>query len=499
MKRIVALLITATLVFTAMPNHAVLNNAGFEGGIHRNERDNKKTKEYKEMIFVTGSPILLQGTVEIKESEKKLTYKYNLTSKDKTITMKRDIDLERIIDNNTYHRQVMEANNITKYKETITINGADGRKTYELTDYQLHNSTIDDNEPVVTYYQGGWVGTKVYTINKTEGKVLEEITGDIYGYDHYWGGTETQKIHKDITFIAEDENYEEQKQYGYADIDISFNRTKKMEYFDNLPYQTSFDGGYTLTEQDETVMKYSYSLPIITASGTVSKRKEIGEGIERLETLPTQQKLFIPKFEDIKGNWAEWDIKRLAGLQVIDGTKKYFGPNLNMKRSDFAKWLVLAMDLVQEEEQTSRRTSRKQEEKPNLFADISGEYPDYKYIQAVKEKEIMSGVGNNKFAPEDNLTRAEAIAIFIRALGLERLAPNPPFKTRFIDDNKIPTWAKKSIYVADQIGIAKGSTDGYIHPDEYMTKAEAAAFINRFITYLQQDMKIGYRENIINY
>lgn len=499
MKKIIPLLIAATLIFTAMPNYAVLNNAGFEGGIHKNERDTKKTKEYKEMIFITGDPVLLQGTVEIKETDKKLTYKYNLSSKDKTITMKRNIDLERIIDNNTYHRQAIEANNITKYKEVISIETEDGETEYELTDYQLHNSTIDDNEPVVTYYQGGWVGTKVYTVNETEGKIIEEITGDIYGYDHYWGGTETQKIHKNITFITEDEDYEEIEQYGYADIDVSFNRTKQMDYFDNLPFQTSFDGGYTLTEQDETVMKYSYTLPIVNANGTISRRKNIGEGVERFETLPTQQRLFIPKFEDIKGNWAEWDIKRLAGLQVIDGTQKYFGPNLNMKRSDFAKWIVLAMDLAQEEEDTRRRTSRRQEEKPDLFADISGEYPDYDYIKAIKEKEIMSGVGDNKFLPEGNLTRAEAITIVIRALGLERLAPNPPFSTRFRDNNEIPSWAKKSIYIADQIGIARGNTSGYINPNEYMTKAEAATFINRFITYLQIDMKIGYRENLLNF
>ncbi|WP_352420275.1 S-layer homology domain-containing protein [Proteiniborus sp.] len=499
MKKIISFLIAATLIFTAMPNYAVLNNAGFEGGIHRNERDTKKTKEYKEMIFITGNPTILHGTVEIKETDKKLSYKYNLTSKDKTITLKRTIDLSREIDNNTYHRQAIEVNSLTKYKETINVETGDTEVEYELTDYQLHNSTIDDNQPTVTYYQGGWGGTKVYSINETEGKVIEEITGDIYGYDHYWGGTETQKIHKDITFITEDENYKEEKQYGYVDIDVSFNRTKKMEYFDNLPYQTSFDGGYTLTEQDETVMKYTYTLPAIDKNGTVSKRKNIGEGVERFDTLPTQKKLFIPKFEDTKGNWAEWDIKRLAGLQVIDGTRKHFGPGLNMKRSDFAKWLVLAMDLAYEEETTSRRISRRQEEKPALFADISAEYPDYQYIKAIKEREIMSGVGDNKFLPEGNLTRAEAITIVIRSLGLERLAPNPPFKTRFRDDNKIPLWAKKSIYIADQIGIARGTSDGYIYPDEYMTKAEAAAFINRFITYLQEDMKIGYRENLLNY
>lgn len=499
MKKLAAFLLTAALLFSAMPSYATLNNAGFEGGIHRNEKDNKKTKEYKEILFITGEPILLHGTVEMKETEKKLTYKYELSSKDGTVTLKRSVDLSREIENNSDHRQVIEVNSLTKYKEIIEVETEDEEIEYELTDYQLHNSTVDDMEPAVTYYQGGWNAAKMYTINETEGRVIVEITGDIYGYDHYWGGTETQKIHKDITYITEDEDYNEVKNYGYVDIDVSFNRTKSMEYFDNLPYQTSFDGGYTLTEKEEAVMKYSYNLPSINSDGTVNRYKKVGEGVERLDTLPTQKRLFIPKFEDIKGDWAEWDIKRLAGLQVIDGTQRNFGPTLNMKRSEFAKWIVLAMNLVQEEEESIRRSSRKEEEKPDLFSDVTAEYPDYDYIKAIKEKEIMSGVGDNKFLPEGNLTRAEAITIVIRALGLERLAPNPPFTTRFKDDAQIPNWAKKAIYIADQLGIARGYTDGYVYPNEYMTKAEAAAFINRFITYLQEDMKIGYRENLLNY
>ncbi|MGF7058907.1 S-layer homology domain-containing protein [Brassicibacter mesophilus] len=499
MKRVTAVLIAAVMIFTSLPNYAQINNAGFEGGIHKNERDYKKIKQYKEVIFLTGKPIALEGTVEIKIYDKKLNYEYDLSSKDKKVTLNRDIDLERIIDNNTKHRQIVEVNNIIKCKETIKVEDEAGKMTYTLVDYQLHNSTIDDNQPVVNYYQGSWGGTKTYEINKKEGKVVVDITGNIYGYDHYWGATETQKIHKDITYTFEPEEGEDIEWYGYADVDASFNRTKRMEYLDNLAYQSSFDGGYTLTEQDETVMKYSYNLPYFDKDGVSKKRKNSGQGVERFDTLPTQKRLFIPKYEDIKGNWAEWDIKRLGGLQVIDGTKKYFGPNLNMKRSDFAKWIVLAMDLAEEEQQQKRRSYTKPEATPALFNDITSEYPDYKYIKAIKEKEIMNGVGDNKFLPEGTLTRAEAITIVIRSLGLERLAPNPPFTTRFVDDRKIPQWAKKSIYVADQLGIAKGSPEGYIHPNENMTKAEAAAFINRFITYLQEDLKMDYRENILNY
>jgi len=499
MKRIVAVIIVALIVFTSLPNYASINNAGFEGGIHRNERDYNDTKQYKEVIFITGKPIVLEGTVELEIDEEELTYEYELTNKDKTVILEREIELERIIDDNQGHRQVVEVNNILDYEETITIEDGNGEGEYELVEYQFHNSTLDDNQPVVDYYHGSWLGTKVYSINEDEGQVTVSITGNIYGYDHYWGATETQTIHQDINYVYIDEDGDEIDWYGYADIDVSFNRTKTMEYTENLAYQSSFDGSYTLTEKDETVMKYSYELPRIRSNGTPSSRKSFGQGVERYDTLPTQQRLFVPKYEDIKGNWAEWDIKRLAGLQVIDGTDKYFGHSLDMKRSDFAKWIVLAMNLVEEEEEKPKRSYKKEEVVPALFSDVASSYPDYKYIKAVKENEIMNGIGDNKFLPEGNLTRAEAITIVIRSLGLERLAPNPPFQTRFVDDNKIPQWAKKYIYVADQLGIAKGTPEGYIYPNENMTKAEAAAFINRFITYLQQNLKLDYRENIMNY
>ena len=67
------------------------------------------------------------------------------------------------------------------------------------------------------------------------------------------------------------------------------------------------------------------------------------------------------------------------------------------------------------------------------------------------------------------------------------------------DDEDIPVWAKRSIYVADKIGLTTGFPGGYMYPNDYMTKAEAAAFMNRFINYLQEDLKKDYRENIISY
>jgi len=173
-------------------------------------------------------------------------------------------------------------------------------------------------------------------------------------------------------------------------------------------------------------------------------------------------------------------------------------PGLETKRLDFAKWVSIAMNLVEEDSGPVRSYVRT-DNNLQLFSDIPKDDVNYKYIKAIKEKEIMNGVGEGKFLPEGSLTRAQAITIAVRALGLERLAPNPPFKTRFNDDSRIPAYAKKAIYIADQIGIAKGTPEGYIYPEEYLTKAEAATFINRFIIYLQENLKQDYRENILNY
>ncbi|AFS77248.1 S-layer domain-containing protein [Gottschalkia acidurici 9a] len=497
MKKFIAALMTTILLISPLSAFAEFGNAGFEGGIHKNERDSKKTKEYKELLLITGKPVMLEGTIEPKYSDKKVTYKYTLANKDKTVQLKRNLEFDREINFSNNQKQIVEVNNITKYTETITDQSEGERTTYTLTDYQLHNSTVDDNQPVVTFYQGNWEGTKTYAINRDEGEIEVSISGTTYGYDHFWGGTETQKIHQDINYSRKTEDDKTMTWYGNSDIDVSFNRTKDMTYFSNIPNQSSFDGVYTLTEQDQTIMKYSYSLPIIDRNGKIKEQKNIGHGTERYDTVPTQKKLFIPQYKDIKGHWAEWDIKKLGGLEVLDD-KTYFGPNLSIKRSEFAKWIAKSMDLIQEEDSSSRTSRRKKEEKVDLFSDVTKVYPDYDYIKVITEKEIMNGIGENRFSPDGSLTRAEAITIVIRSLGLERLAPNGYFQTRFRDDGSIPVWAKRSVYVADQVGISKGTPEGYIYPNEVMTKAEAATFINRLINYLQQDLKVNYREHIIN-
>jgi hypothetical protein len=88
--------------------------------------------------------------------------------------------------------------------------------------------------------------------------------------------------------------------------------------------------------------------------------------------------------------------------------------------------------------------------------------------------------------------------MIVRALGLENLAPAPPYKTIYLDDDDIPFWAKDSIYMANEIGLITGYDDGTIRPDNFVSRADAAVFIENFINHIKDEISYDYREKIIN-
>src|SRR6056297_3656108 len=118
MKKIASLILILMLIGN-IGAYAQIDNPGFEGGIHKNEQDYKKKKEYKEVIFITGEPILLEGTVEISIKDKKIEYEYQLSTQDKNILLDREVEFDRVIEKNVYNNQQVEANNITDFDEDI--------------------------------------------------------------------------------------------------------------------------------------------------------------------------------------------------------------------------------------------------------------------------------------------------------------------------------------------------------------------------------------------
>ena len=467
---------------------------GYEGGI-------KNEATYKEVIFMTGEPIILEGTLDIsiKERSNQVTerYTYKLENIGSKAKLTRTVNITKDLKVNG--DQVTETAAITSFKETVDVNGV----KYEANDKSSQWSKADvyQKKPGVTYFAGNWDGRKTYTINKSQGKVMVETRGGVVGYDQYWGTTETQNISHYIEYErTERVNGEDQvtRWQGTATVDGAHNRTRDYSYESNIPTQISFRGGILLMEQQENVLKINYDLPRLNSEGKVLSQRNVGSQSFSIDTNPVNQRLGVPSMRDIAGHWAERDILLLTSMDALTSNSSYFGPSLPMNRGDFARAIATVMGLKKEEPTTKARAGKPVEE-PQIFTDVTKEDPNKQYINSVYEKGIMQGVGRNRFSPNQALTRAQAVTVMITTLGFENLAPIQQYSTGFRDDGQIPIWAKDAVYMAKELGLVQGTDEGYFQPNKVLTKAEAAAMMTNFIQYLQQDLRYDYRERILNF
>jgi hypothetical protein len=96
-------------------------------------------------------------------------------------------------------------------------------------------------------------------------------------------------------------------------------------------------------------------------------------------------------------------------------------------------------------------------------------------ILAMVDKGWMKGVSNTLFLPGKALTRAEAAAVFVRALGLVKQGYDAGFSD--IEGH----WAKDDIITAKQNGIVTGQGNGLFSPEAPVTREEMAVMLDRIL------------------
>jgi len=85
-----------------------------------------------------------------------------------------------------------------------------------------------------------------------------------------------------------------------------------------------------------------------------------------------------------------------------------------------------------------------------------------------------------KFRPNDAITREEAATLFAGVAKLKNEAPESKSNV-FADDSVITAWAKEAVYDAVNYGILKGYPDGSFGPAKNITRAEAATMLYRTV------------------
>lgn len=520
-KKHICLGLAFTMILTfAVPNitSARQGDSGYDGGISSGEVPTTTTSstttskyiyDYQEPCFLSGTPIILSGTVTISKKFKDdtktntqtltTTYSYSLANADNKLV--RSLVLTTTITPKA-NGQKTESTTVSKVTETITL----GSTKYILAgtnDYVLSKSDLIDMKPAVNYYNGTLRTKKTYHVGtaKSTDTVVVESSGNYSGYDEYWSSAEAQKIEQTISQRKPGKTV---GNIGKVSIDISSTTKKELKYDESISEQTSVEGGYIQTQKNENILKYTAKLSELDKKGIPTTKVNTFTNSLKLESFPTQISLISPNLKAIKGHPSEDSITLMFGLEAFKNEEAVtFDPQEYMSRAEFIDAFLNVAKAVPVDSifvpKKKTRNDKNVEEVKSLFTDVSANHAFFTAINESATRGIVYGNGKSQFRPSALITMQEAVTMLINSLGLNGLAPNPAPITSFVDNDSISSFARPSMYVAEKIGLIEEDSKGYIYPRAKVTKAKAADMMKAYIEYMNSGIRSEYMDKIISY
>ncbi len=167
---------------------------------------------------------------------------------------------------------------------------------------------------------------------------------------------------------------------------------------------------------------------------------------------------------DIQNHWAANPIQSLAEREVVNGYPDgTFKPDQAITRAELAKIISKAFNY--------------QPVKDSSIADTDGHWAAA-YMNALAGQKVMNSFSDGKFQPEKTVSRAQLTTFMARILNLAK--PEEKFgedwSASFAD---VPTdhWAFRYIELGNKFGLLPPEYKTQFHPDQAVTRAEAAWMI----------------------
>lgn len=172
----------------------------------------------------------------------------------------------------------------------------------------------------------------------------------------------------------------------------------------------------------------------------------------------------VRPFTDVKEHWAQDAIAWAVTNNLFTGVSaSQFAPDNAMNRGMLVTVLY--------------RLAGKPNAGEQHFSDVpAGAY--YKDAVAwASQFGVVTGMGNGKFAPNDNITREQLAVILYRFAG-SPAASN--MSVSFTDSTTISSWAQNAMAWAVNEGLLSGMSDGTLAPQGQATRAQVATILMRF-------------------
>ncbi|KPQ34088.1 MAG: S-layer homology domain [Phormidesmis priestleyi Ana] len=173
------------------------------------------------------------------------------------------------------------------------------------------------------------------------------------------------------------------------------------------------------------------------------------------------------QFADVPNNyWAKPYIDALSSRELISGFQDGdFKPEQPVTRAQIANIVSRTFELTADKENLE-------------FADVTGDYWAKESIGEVVRGGFMTGFPNDTFAPNDPVTRAQALTTLVTGLGIEPPTNIQASLDRYADANTIPNWANEKMAAATVGGLVVNYPElPQLNPTQPTTRAELAAFL----------------------
>ena len=178
-------------------------------------------------------------------------------------------------------------------------------------------------------------------------------------------------------------------------------------------------------------------------------------------------------FKDVKdSDWFASAVDFASSHELFQGVgNDEFAPKANMTRA----MLVTVLYRLQDEPKAGNAS----------FDDVPGDTWYTKAVAWAAEESIVLGVGNDRFAPNDNITREQIATIlyrYMKYLGVDVSAKGD--LSKFKDGKDVSSWAQEAMLWAQKVGLFQGDDQGNLNPRSNATRAEVATLIQRLVRML---------------
>ncbi len=170
-------------------------------------------------------------------------------------------------------------------------------------------------------------------------------------------------------------------------------------------------------------------------------------------------------FLDVEEGWAKAPIISVSEKGWMIGTRDfYFEPNEPLTRAQAATLLVRVLELEKNNKSIPR------------YLDVPNNHWAKSDIEIASQHGIMNGKGEQKFAPDEFLTREEMATLLSRLLEIEPTEGKMinPFK-----DISPSQWSYPFVVTMAKENIFEGYEDNTFRPKEKVTRAQMAALLDR--------------------